>query len=50
MSSRYADVTFYSPTLGQQTVTVSAQSREGAEQVVRASYGNVQIISVNMNV
>jgi|TARA_Y100000004_G_C8751935_1_gene342751 hypothetical protein len=48
--SRNADVTFYSPTLGQQTVNVPAQSREGAEQVVRESYGSVQIISVNMNV
>ena len=48
--SRNADVTFYSPQLGQQTVNVPAQSRQGAEQVVRASYGNVQIISVNMNV
>ena len=45
-----ADVTFYSPQLGQLTVNVPAQSRQGAEQVVRASYGNVQIISVNMNV
>ena len=45
-----ADVTFYSPQLGQLTVNVPAQSRQGAEQVVRASYGDVQIISVNMNV
>ena len=45
-----ADVTFYSPQLGQLTVNVPAQSRQGAEQVVKASYGNVQILSVNMNV
>tara|TARA_B100001939_G_scaffold318152_1_gene305349 strand:- start:1896 stop:2039 length:144 start_codon:yes stop_codon:yes gene_type:complete len=45
-----ADVTFYSPQLGQLTVNVPAQSRQGAEQVVKASYGDVQIISINMNV
>jgi len=48
--SRNADVTFYSPSLGQQTVKVPCQSRQGAEQVVKESYGDVQIITVNMNV
>lgn len=49
-NSRSAEVTFYSPNIGMQTVTVPAQSRQGAEQIVKESYGDVQIMSVNMNV
>jgi len=49
-NSRYADVTFYSTNTGMQTVRVPAQSRQGAEQIIKEQYGNVQVMRINMNV
>jgi len=49
-NSRSADVTFYSVNTGMQTVRVPAQSRQGAEQIIKEQYGNVQVMRINMNV
>lgn len=49
-SQRSADVTFYSVNTGLQTVRVPAQNRQGAEQLIKESFGNVQVMRINLNV
>lgn len=49
-NTRQAEVTFYSPSTGLQTVVVNANNRQGAERIIQNQFGSVQIMRVNMSV
>ena len=48
-SSNRAEVQFYAPNLGLQTVTVNCNDPQGAQKLIERQYGSdVQIMSINM--
>ena len=49
-NSHSADVTFYSVNTGLQTIRVPAQNRQGAEQMIKEQFGDVQVMRINLNV